>query len=71
MGYTGCIPGMMFRYGKSYDRAADDSMVEFTNNQEKERETEYQRNKARNASQISFDDTDSVKPPPPAKYKGN
>jgi len=69
MGYTGCIPGMMFRYGKSYDRAADDSMAEFTNNQEKERETEYQRNKARNISQISFDDTDSVKPPPQAKYK--
>lgn len=30
MGYTGYIPGLNFRYGKSYGKAADDSMTEFS-----------------------------------------
>ncbi|KAI8426394.1 hypothetical protein MSG28_005241 [Choristoneura fumiferana] len=32
-GYTGYVPGMNFRYGKSYGRAADDCMADFTENQ--------------------------------------
>ncbi|XP_026325087.1 protein FAM166B-like [Hyposmocoma kahamanoa] len=35
IGYTGYVPGMNFRYGKSYGRAADDCMADFT---EKQRE---------------------------------
>lgn len=34
----GYIPGLNFRYGKSYSRAADDSMYEFS-----ERQTELRR----------------------------
>lgn len=30
LGYTGYIPGLNFRYGKSYGKAADDSMTEFS-----------------------------------------
>ncbi|XP_046384583.1 protein FAM166B-like isoform X2 [Ischnura elegans] len=29
LGYTGYIPGLNFRYGKSFERAADDSVAEF------------------------------------------
>ncbi|GJQ77156.1 hypothetical protein Trydic_g14834 [Trypoxylus dichotomus] len=32
IGYTGFIPTLNFRYGKSYGRSADDSMCEFTEN---------------------------------------
>ncbi|XP_063828022.1 ciliary microtubule inner protein 2B-like [Ostrinia nubilalis] len=32
-GYTGYVPGMNFRYGKSYGRAADDCMADFAENQ--------------------------------------
>ncbi|XP_053606776.1 ciliary microtubule inner protein 2B-like [Plodia interpunctella] len=32
-GYTGYVPGMSFRYGKSYGRAADDCMTDFTERQ--------------------------------------
>ncbi|XP_013134583.1 PREDICTED: protein FAM166B-like [Papilio polytes] len=32
-GYTGYVPGMHFRYGKSYGRAADDCMADFSENQ--------------------------------------
>ncbi|XP_069674328.1 ciliary microtubule inner protein 2B-like isoform X2 [Periplaneta americana] len=30
LGYTGYIPGMNFRYGKSFQRSADDSVMEFS-----------------------------------------
>ncbi|XP_067007018.2 ciliary microtubule inner protein 2B [Anabrus simplex] len=30
LGYTGYIPGMVFRYGMSFRRAADDSVTEFS-----------------------------------------
>lgn len=33
LGYTGYIPGLNFRYGKSYGKAADDSINEFTEKQ--------------------------------------
>ncbi|KOB69059.1 Uncharacterized protein OBRU01_17695 [Operophtera brumata] len=32
-GYTGYVPGMHFRYGKSYGRAADDCMADFDDDQ--------------------------------------
>ncbi|XP_047993474.1 protein FAM166B-like [Leguminivora glycinivorella] len=32
-GYTGYVPGMNFRYGKSYGRAADDCIADFEENQ--------------------------------------
>ncbi|KRT82766.1 hypothetical protein AMK59_3145 [Oryctes borbonicus] len=32
IGYTGFIPTLNFRYGKSYGRSADDSMCEFSEN---------------------------------------
>ncbi|CAH2981160.1 unnamed protein product [Chilo suppressalis] len=32
-GYTGYVPGMNFRYGKSYGRAADDCMADFIESQ--------------------------------------
>ncbi|KAL0872171.1 hypothetical protein ABMA27_004578 [Loxostege sticticalis] len=32
-GYTGYVPGMNFRYGKSYGRAADDCMADFAESQ--------------------------------------
>ncbi|XP_049874662.1 protein FAM166B-like isoform X2 [Pectinophora gossypiella] len=32
-GYTGYVPGMNFRYGKSYGRAADDCMADFSEHQ--------------------------------------
>ncbi|XP_037294625.1 protein FAM166B [Manduca sexta] len=32
-GYTGYVPGMNFTYGKSYGRAADDCMTNFTEHQ--------------------------------------
>ncbi|CAG9793697.1 unnamed protein product [Diatraea saccharalis] len=32
-GYTGYVPGMHFRYGQSYGRAADDCMADFVESQ--------------------------------------
>ncbi|XP_037971270.1 protein FAM166B [Plutella xylostella] len=36
-GYTGYVPGMCFRYGKSYGRAADDCMADFSSGQRESR----------------------------------
>ncbi|XP_023727662.1 protein FAM166B isoform X1 [Cryptotermes secundus] len=36
LGYTGYIPGMNFRYGKSFQRAADDSMMDFNRRMSRE-----------------------------------
>lgn len=51
LGYTGFIPGLNFRYGKSYGRAADDSMAEFSAKQSemhrrKEMDKRYTRSKS-------------------------
>lgn len=35
IGYTGFVPTLNFRYGKSYSRAADDSMYDFSMKQQK------------------------------------
>ncbi|XP_021942599.1 protein FAM166B-like isoform X2 [Zootermopsis nevadensis] len=37
LGYTGYIPGMNFRYGKSFQRAADDSVMEFSQRMSQEK----------------------------------
>uniref|UniRef100_A0A1Y1LF43 Ciliary microtubule inner protein 2A-C-like domain-containing protein n=1 Tax=Photinus pyralis TaxID=7054 RepID=A0A1Y1LF43_PHOPY len=38
LGYTGFIPTLNFRYGKSFGRTADDSMADFTDSQSRLRE---------------------------------
>lgn len=41
IGYTGFIPTLNFRYGKSYGRSADDSMYEFGENLRRVKETRH------------------------------
>ncbi|XP_063236717.1 ciliary microtubule inner protein 2B-like [Bacillus rossius redtenbacheri] len=47
LGYTGFIPGLHFRYGKSFRRAADDSVMEFNRRAEEE---EHRRRNQRSRS---------------------
>ncbi|CAH2039878.1 unnamed protein product, partial [Iphiclides podalirius] len=50
-GYTGYVPGMHFRYGKSYGRAADDCMADFTESQrELKRKTDLNKSYVRSRS---------------------
>ncbi|KAJ2944181.1 hypothetical protein O0L34_g18158 [Tuta absoluta] len=50
-GYTGYVPGMSFRYGKSYGRAADDCMTDFANHQrEVRRKADYNKTYTRSRS---------------------
>ncbi|XP_034831368.1 ciliary microtubule inner protein 2B-like [Maniola hyperantus] len=50
-GYTGYVPGMNFTYGKSYGRAADDCMADFTANQrELQRKADFNRSFVRSRS---------------------
>ncbi|CAH2265712.1 jg4961 [Pararge aegeria aegeria] len=50
-GYTGYVPGMNFTYGKSYGRAADDCMADFSANQrELQRKTDFNRSFVRSRS---------------------
>ncbi|XP_071445320.1 ciliary microtubule inner protein 2B-like isoform X2 [Hetaerina americana] len=59
LGYTGYIPGLNFRYGKSFERAADDSVAEFGR---RLREQNDRREKERNQRARSAPKTFSSRP---------
>ncbi|XP_044737025.1 UPF0605 protein CG18335-like isoform X2 [Chrysoperla carnea] len=52
LGYTGYIPGLSFRYGKSYVRAADDCMAEFGARLYEQRRRFESERRARSAPQM-------------------
>ncbi|KAK9752927.1 Protein of unknown function (DUF2475) [Popillia japonica] len=56
IGYTGFIPTLNFRYGKSYGRSADDSMYEFTENLRRLKEARQ------NKERIAATDTPKTRP---------
>nr|CAD7463411.1 unnamed protein product [Timema tahoe] len=64
LGYTGYIPGLNFRFGKSFRRSADDSVMEFTRRvEEEDRRREKERgHRARSAPKMpSIRSRDEVK----------
>nr|CAD7427925.1 unnamed protein product [Timema monikensis] len=64
LGYTGYIPGLHFRFGKSFRRSADDSVMEFTRRvEEEDRRREKERGqRARSAPKMpSIRSKDEVK----------
>lgn len=54
--FSGFIPTLNFRYGKSYGRAADDSVTEFSTKQQKleeKREEEYKALRVKSAPRMA------------------